>query len=413
MSCEALCRLDVEFTVLLSRLAKQGLLDKEHEGRTARTTLFHAALDTGSLEVVALLLRAGANPALVVEGVAESRSPLARALHELRIAMAELVAKMNSPSAVSHEAVVRAASSVNLRFAMGSLLVASVARARGVEAVAAAAPGDDLAPALLPWCAWIFPLFLLPPPYSTRFSRPADLPPPRPWWPAFGFLPQLLPLLPTGPWGWLDCIKYAVDLSHSFVDPVAAAAAAMDFVRHGCMKRAGRALAARWIVTLARFALIWLPLWLTLVICALFGLPLYGAIYFAVTSPALFAALLLALLVAYWWCAVGHTATTARAPATFVAGAGIMRAAVQAMLVAGGSQPRPAWRRPSLHGCERLSHENLARPGLLHDAHPRTNSHESAEGAALQHNRATSRAAAHANDWWCCGRMRLSFIRSA
>ena len=72
--CRALRRLDTDFTGVLSRLAKQGLLD-EIIGQRRKTTLLHAALDMESLEVVALLLQAGANPAVVVPGVIHSYRP--------------------------------------------------------------------------------------------------------------------------------------------------------------------------------------------------------------------------------------------------------------------------------------------------------------------------------------------------
>ena len=89
--CCALRRLDAEFTGLLVSLAKHNLLDTpfmarcfifdgvDTEACMARTTLLHTALDARSLELVALLLRAGANPNCVVPGVAVSYSPLARA----------------------------------------------------------------------------------------------------------------------------------------------------------------------------------------------------------------------------------------------------------------------------------------------------------------------------------------------
>lgn len=155
--CHALCLLEAEFAGVRARLAKQGLLDTSFHGDcyvyservpTDRTTPLHAALDTeaGSLEVVALLLRAGANPTLVVQGIAESRSPLARAVHDLRNALDEFV--VASPVSVDQRA-----SSVKARFAVASLLVSTVARDGGAQAVAAAAPGDRLALALLPRCA--------------------------------------------------------------------------------------------------------------------------------------------------------------------------------------------------------------------------------------------------------------------
>ena len=192
--CRALRRLDAEFTGLLASLAKQGLLDTPCMARCfifdgignevcmALTTLLHAALDARSLELVALLPRAGANPTLVVQGVqgvqsedqrergalitdwpaeralslSSLRTPLARALHELRAAMDDYVARVEDRILI--EAMDRAASLLRARFAVASLLAASVARARGAEAVAAAAPGDDVALALFPRCAPMSPI---------------------------------------------------------------------------------------------------------------------------------------------------------------------------------------------------------------------------------------------------------------
>lgn len=136
-----------------------------------------------------------------------------------------------------------------------------------------------------------------------------------------GFLPQLLPLLPTGPAGSLDRVLYEVLLTYrEYVDPGDAAATAMDFVRHGSAHRAGGAFEGRCILYYDRFLLT-------------FGLPSYVAAYLAYKSPSLFAALLLALFAAYWWCAVRHAAAAARAPATLLLAAGsrLLRAAVQAV----------------------------------------------------------------------------------
>ena len=308
--CDALCQLDAEFTGVLSRLAKQGLLD-EVIGQRRKTTLLHAALDVKSLEVVALLLRAGANPAVVVPGVVHSYSerddatlsPLARAVLQLRIAMDELVnwaddiyIMMGSFS----DSVDEAASKVNTRFEMGSLLVANLARARGAEAVAAAAPGYDLALALLPRCVRTFPVPYL---YSTHFWRRRACVfntllttslslPPRPWHPVCGFLPQLLPLLRAGPgFGGFSRIQFVIALALKkplVFDPGDAAAAAMGYVRHGSADRAGRALTARFVLGNARFLLT-------------FCFPLYAPACLALKSPADVAPHFWMLFALVWW----------------------------------------------------------------------------------------------------------------
>lgn len=244
--CHALCQLHSEFAGFLARLAKDGLLDTSclapchiHYGASvvqgvdARTTLLLAALDVESLEMVALLLRAGATPTSVCPAPLH-HSPLARAVRDLRVAVDHFVANVNDAD-TSHEYTARTASWVSRRFAIASLLVWSVARARGVEAVAAAAAsGDDsLVRDLLPRCA----------PFVQRFAHTSHSLFPRRWQRVlFGYLPPLL--LRAHPGGFASALSLA-ECRPFGSDAGDAAAAALGFVTHGDAARCGRALAVR------------------------------------------------------------------------------------------------------------------------------------------------------------------------
>lgn len=255
--CHALCQLHSEFAGFLARLAKDGLLDTSclapchiHYGASvvqgvdARTTLLLAALDVESLEMVALLLRAGATPTSVCPAPLH-HSPLARAVRDLRVAVDHFVANVNDAD-TSHEYTARTASWVSRRFAIASLLVWSVARARGVEAVAAAAAsGDDsLVRDLLPRCA----------PFVQRFAHTSHSLFPRRWQRVlFGYLPPLL--LRAHPGGFASALSLA-ECRPFGSDAGDAAAAALGFVTHGDAARCGRALAVRHAAGAARWALI-------------------------------------------------------------------------------------------------------------------------------------------------------------
>lgn len=223
--------------------------------------------------MVALLLRAGATPTSVCPAPLY-HSPLARAVRDLRVAVDHFVANVNDAD-TSREYTARTASWVSRRFAIASLLVWSVARARGVEAVAAAAaPGDDpLVRDLLPRCA----------PFVQRFAHTSHSLFPRRWQRVFfGYLPPLL--LRAHPGGFAIALSLA-ECRPFGSDAGDAAAAALGFVTQGDAARCGRALAVRRAAGAARWALI-------------LGPPVCVVLWFSFAALALSTAVCLSLLAA-------------------------------------------------------------------------------------------------------------------